>query len=330
MTSPFLKEFQSRPRLYAVYKPVGPTSSDIVGQFKGKLYKTFSEIFPLSEVKKAFKKVGHLGTLDPFAEGLLLIGVGPALRITNYTHTELTKTYKAIGELGISSDTGDVTGQLSEEDSSLEWGKIAGFFSSESDKSNLRSKFLGPYQQAPPIYSAAKYQGRPLYEWKRKFDQEIIRPKVDRTIHKLDFVDFHQRELTLIAEVSGGTYIRVLFEDIAKELGTSGYLKGLIRTHIGAVSIEHDDLIDDINQLTVDAFLERSLNIDEILPFKKYDLSLAQAISFLHGRKLEGFKEDELIWPKYQDMILGLARGGQDTKLTPQFVFPFAQEILLK
>lgn len=202
------------PYILNVYKPAGLGSSDVVRHFKYHL-------------PSGFGKIGHLGTLDPFAEGVLLIAIAGASRLSDFLHDHFPKTYYAVGRLGPFYDTGDTTGQpISEfsEDALLEFNL--------NSLNTCANSFVGPYLQAPPMYSATKHNGKPLYKYARE-GLKIDKKPVERHIHDFRVLEIKGKDIFFECSVSSGTYIRVLFEDFCKKLNTSGALCSLKRTNIG-------------------------------------------------------------------------------------------------
>ncbi|MBP9673970.1 MAG: tRNA pseudouridine(55) synthase TruB [Bacteriovoracaceae bacterium] len=201
-------------QIFNILKPPKLSSFDVVRLFKKKMN---------------IKKVGHFGTLDPFATGVLLIATNGATKLTNYVHEKYSKTYIASGKLGAFSDTGDLTGNILEDT----------FRPLDDDLNQLNQKFssfVGDYLQAPHRVSAAKFQGKALYDWARE-GIEIKKEKKNRHIFSLQVLSYRYPWITFRVEVSTGTYIRTLFEDMAEKLGTRGYLTSLVREKIGPHSI---------------------------------------------------------------------------------------------
>ncbi|MBL7067625.1 MAG: tRNA pseudouridine(55) synthase TruB [Candidatus Marinimicrobia bacterium] len=195
-----------------VYKPVNLSSYDVVRKVK--------QILPGI-------KVGHGGTLDPFAEGVLLILIGKATK----RMTELLKyrkSYEAILRLGSASATGDNTSGITETAAVPEIN--------ESVLKNLESQFSGEITQVPPAFSAKKINGKPAYKYARKGQKVILEPITvfisDLTLNMID-----ECSMSINVTCSSGTYIRVLGEDIARAIGTCGYLTSLKRTRIGEYKI---------------------------------------------------------------------------------------------
>lgn len=202
-----------------VNKPAGVSSYHVVLRLK-KL------------VKEKRVKIGHAGTLDPFAKGLMILGIGrEATRLLAHL-TKCDKTYVATGKLGQATDTLDFTGTILEE---CPWEHIAPEILAEQC-----TKLVGPYEQIPPIYSALQFQGKRLYKLARKQHMTTdvlheIAAQKKRTvrIRNLDLVSSILPEFTVKAHVSHGTYIRVLVDEIARGLGSCAMTMALDRTSIG-------------------------------------------------------------------------------------------------
>ncbi len=207
-----------------LYKPVGWTSFDAVKK--------------LRNITRE-KKVGHGGTLDPFAEGVLIIGTGgDTKRLTDISAS--SKSYRAVLQLGKATDTLDLTGTVTEESSlpELSPAKIEAVLNS----------FIGEQKQIPPMYSAKRVGGQRLYKLARK-NISIKREPVDIIIHLIELIEWNQNEIEFSCHCSKGTYIRVLGSDIALKLGTVGHLTRLIRTSVGDHTVA--------DSLTIDEFLTK-------------------------------------------------------------------------
>ena len=208
-------------KVLPVYKPVGITSFDVIRAFKRTIHPSF--------------KVGHGGTLDPFADGVLLLLLGRATKMMN-TLSELPKTYQATAIIGAKSDTLDVTGEIVKSKKYL--------VPSEAEIVGIAATFVGSYEQEIPQYSAAKVNGKPRYLLARRGEATERKTKLV-TIHKLEFLSFESNNVTFEATVSSGTYIRQLSYDIFNKLGVESYLEKLTRTKIGDFSIEKCTKIED-------------------------------------------------------------------------------------
>jgi tRNA pseudouridine55 synthase len=175
----------------------------------------------LSQQQGKKVKVGHTGTLDPFATGLMIIVVGKECKnAANYS--KLDKIYEATVRLGQTSTTGDPEGEITD---------INGRIPTQAEIQNALDKFTGTIMQHPPIYSAININGQRAYDMARAGKQFEI-PERQITIYSLDLVDYSYPELKIRTNVSSGTYIRVLAEDIGKQLDTGAYCSQLRRISI--------------------------------------------------------------------------------------------------
>ncbi|MBU3544538.1 MAG: tRNA pseudouridine(55) synthase TruB [Betaproteobacteria bacterium] len=225
----------------------------------------------VTAVKRAFNadKAGHTGTLDPMATGLLPICLGEA---TKYSQDllEADKSYIAQVKFGSRTDTGDAEGQIIEE---LPLPAFADELAIKAALDALLPKFTGPITQVPPMYSALKRDGKPLYEYARA-GIELERAPREITIHAIRWTNVNWPEATLEVSCSKGTYIRVLAEDIGNTLGCGAHLVGLRRTEVGHLNLEQSFTMESIQQglqdsssyiLPVDALLQTlpHLTVDE-------------------------------------------------------------------
>ena len=195
-----------------INKPVGWTSADVVRKVKR---------------LTGGRKVGHGGTLDPFAEGVLIIGTDKDTKMLTSV-TSSNKAYKAVLQLGAETDTLDVTGTV-----------VKTKYIPQLSKKNIVevfSNFTGDLLQTPPAYSAKKVNGVRSYKIARQ-GKVIIHQPVTVHIYSLELLDFDPNSVCFSVTCSKGTYIRVLGSEIAKALHTVGYLKELIRTSVGAYSL---------------------------------------------------------------------------------------------
>ena len=203
-----------------------------------------------AKVKRLFntKKVGHSGTLDPFAEGLMIVCLGQATKIIPFLE-HYNKTYLATIKLGEETDTLDNTGNIIDKKDVLN-------YSLEEIKKVLNS-FLGKSQQIPPMFSALKHDGVPLYSLARE-GIEIERKPRDIEIFSIELIEYNKPFLTFKCKVSKGTYIRTLAKDIAIKLSTVGHLVKLIRTNIDKFDL---NMAKKVNELTIND----SISIVEML-----------------------------------------------------------------
>jgi len=256
---------KNNPKVFPIYKPPGPSSFQMVARVKRAL-------------RGSVKKVGHFGSLDPFAEGLMLIGVSGAARLNQYIQKTLSKTYVAKGKLGIKTATGDKEGEILARDER----PLPSDLNLEKIKELLEKKFTGDLLQAPPAFSAAKHQGKPLYKYALE-GKKIEKEPVLRTIYTLEILEFNYPYLTFKAEVSSGTYIRSLFEEMAAELGTLGHLVELKRTKIGPHEITglptHGEIVPSEMAL-------QEMSLGQALPLCEIRLNEAAEIKFSHGNNI--------------------------------------------
>ncbi len=199
----------SRSGFLRVDKPIGPTSHDVVRIARR----------ALSE-----RRVGHAGTLDPFASGLLLLGVGPATRLTEYLG-DLDKSYEAVARLGTVTSTLDPEGEVIA--TSEAWREVT-----ESGLLDALAPLTGPIDQLPPSYSAKKVDGERAYRKARRGEAVELAP-ARITIHELELLDWTPPDLTFRVRCSTGTYVRAIARDLGEALGVGGHLTWLRRTRIG-------------------------------------------------------------------------------------------------
>ena len=213
-------------------------------------------------VKKIFnKKVGHTGTLDPMATGVLPLLIGQGTLLSKYLINH-DKTYQATLTLGKKMDTGDSEGNIVEEKEVLPEMLV------EKNLNNVLKSFIGKQTQIPPIYSAIKVNGKKLYEYARN-GQEVEIPKRNIIIYDMKLIKFDTENAEIKFEVScsKGTYIRTLCEDIAKKLNTVGYMSDLLRTRVGEFDIQNSVTIEElkkgnnINIISIEQFFKDKENI---------------------------------------------------------------------
>ncbi|MDX9802272.1 MAG: tRNA pseudouridine(55) synthase TruB, partial [Spirochaetia bacterium] len=228
------------------------------------------DIIRIIKKKTGIKKLGHSGTLDPFAEGLVVILTGQMTRLFNIFST-FTKTYRAFAEFGKTSDTLDLTGTITE---------VAEIPELETIKNNLEY-FTGIIKQTPPIYSAVHVNGVRAYELARKGITAELKER-EVTVNSLEINSYEENILDFNINCSSGTYIRTLASDLAKKCGSAAYLKKLVRTDIGDFNLKESKPPDEITEndiITPEEGLKRC-NI----PVITADKILAEKI--LNGKKL--------------------------------------------
>jgi len=232
----------------------------------------------LQKVRRLFQaeKAGHTGTLDPLASGLLPVCFGEATKFSAGL-LDADKTYRATLKLGQTTTTGDAEGEIT----SRRPVEI-----SRTQVEAALSHFLGESDQLPPMYSALKFQGKPLYEYIR--NGETIDRKTRRiTLHELKLEHFSGDELIFSVRCSKGTYVRTLAEDIGEHLGCGAHLTGLRRTAIAGFSLAQAHRLDELEQLSPAARDACLLPVDTLLPdYPIVDLTPEQVRLIGQGRAL--------------------------------------------
>ena len=242
-----------------INKPSGWTSFDVVNKIK-------HMVKPL--------KVGHLGTLDPMATGILLVTVGKATKLFDLMQ-EKQKTYIAEFEFGKLTDTLDITGEVIE-------NREVTNISLEMLESSTKN-FIGEIDQIPPKYSAKSINGKRAYELARNnVEFEIPAKKVK--VFGIKVLDFNGKTFKLEIECGSGTYIRSIGRDIAQELGTIATMTSLIRTKVGSIDIENAHDISNIGKDNVANFI---IKLDEILNYPIFECDDKQSFRLLNGQILE-------------------------------------------
>ena len=256
------------------------------------------------------KKAGHTGTLDPMASGLLPICLGEATKFSNRL-LNANKTYIATVQLGVTTTTGDQEGEvISEKEAVL----------NEAQLKETLQKFLGDITQIPPMYSALKFEGRPLYEYARQ-GIEIERKSRQITIYDIRLMEFQGSVMTIEVSCSKGTYIRTLAEDIGRALGCGAHLKGLERTQTGnfqlseALTIEALEVMDSISRekvlLPIDALLE-GLPLIELTSAETELIKKGQSIDFISKN------EEELRLYSVSGQFVGVGQPDLQGRLFPK------------
>lgn len=243
-----------------VYKPQGKTSHDIVAI--------------LRRVTK-IKQIGHTGTLDPFAEGVLPICIGKATRLIEYLDDD--KAYIGTVQFGKSTSTYDIEGEgVNYSDKKV----------TKEEVENALCQFSGEIEQLPPIYSAIKVKGKKLYEYARAGEEVKIEPR-RVNIYKLEVVSFDYEKQTaeLMIECSKGTYIRSIANDLGEALGCYGHLIKLVRSKAGLFLLENSINLDDLQTLEQ---IENNLIAPlDYINYPEYELSEVQLEKVSHGNPVK-------------------------------------------
>jgi tRNA pseudouridine55 synthase len=244
----------------------------------------FSSNQTVSKIKSLFspKKAGHTGTLDPMATGLLPVCLGEATKFSSYL-LNADKTYESLIRLGYKSSTGDSEGQIIKQNIN----KIPSLAAIKK----VLQKFKGQIDQLPPMYSALKYKGKPLYLYARD-GVDISRPKRKVTIYEIEILDFQEDKLRLKIKCSKGTYIRTLAEDIGEQLNVGAYLLELVRTNIGHLNIKKTLKVEQIEQMKDEDRLKILFPIENLLAnYKKIILKINEANAIKNGRIVKNKKK---------------------------------------
>lgn len=256
--------------LLIVNKPTNYTSRDVVN-IVGKVLKT--------------RKVGHTGTLDPLASGVLVICIGRYTKLVD-TLTSLDKEYIAEAKLGIKTDTLDITGTILEEKP---------FSVTKDFIIKTLNSFIGTYKMEVPLYSAVKVKGKKLYEYARH-NIEVTKPIKEVEIKELELLDFHDDIIKFRAKVEKGTYIRSLIDDLCKELNTIGTMNNLIRTRQGSFRLEDAISIEDIKNNNF-----KLLKIEDVLDIKVYNLNDIEYTKVKNGNSIILKSNEQELLLKYQN-----------------------------
>ena len=247
----------------AVLKPKGWTSNQLLSKLKW-LFKT--------------KKAGHGGTLDPFATGIVPVFFGEATKFSG-RFLDSDKEYQAQLRLGFESSTGDTEGEITKDNDFI-------YEQLPDNISEIIQEFEGPQTQTPPIYSALKYKGKPYYQYAREGKSVPIK-KRQIIINNINLVSFSKNTLIFDVSCTKGTYIRTLGEDIAKRLGTKGYLTELQRTRIGKTLKEDAYAIEDIETIDFDKRVKLLTSIEKMLQIPLLELDSNQMQQILNGQLIE-------------------------------------------
>ena len=250
--------------LLLIDKPLGPTSHDVVDDLRRALGQ---------------KSVGHTGSLDPLASGLLVMCLGRATKISKYI-TLVDKTYEAQITLGKCSKTFDAEG-LNENESPGDVSTIT-----EDIIENALKTFIGKTNQTVPIYSAVKVDGKKRYKSARK-GEEVVAPTREIVINKIKLLSYVAPTLSIMVDCESGVYIRSLANDIGEALGCGAYLSGLRRTRVGAYSVEDGMKLADIEAAgVIETIKEKVISISESLELPSIAVSDAFAQRIEQGRTL--------------------------------------------
>ncbi len=274
----------------------------------------------LQQVKRLFEanKAGHIGTLDPLASGLLPICLGQSTKVAQFLIDD-DKQYFVRAKLGQVSSTGDSEGKV------VDFGSTQGI--NESSIRSILLKFIGNINQIPPMYSALKRNGIPLYKLARK-GIEIERSPRPVTIHEINLLDLKDEFVSLDVFCSKGTYIRTLVEDIGKSLGCGGHVIELRRTKFAHFDISESKTYKQLSKLkeqnlkSLDAAI---LGVDEMLPnLESVYLDSEQTSDIKLGRKIRyiGFSTSQkLKLYDHNELFIGIGESSLMSEILPKRLF---------
>ena len=268
--------------IFNVLKPSGMTSHDVIGFLRRALNT---------------KKIGHGGTLDPDAAGVLPVFAGSATRLLSYA-MDGRKQYIAEFTLGEQRDTGDDSGTVVK---TMPVPEI-----SEQQLREVLQRFLGKQMQLPPMYSAVKINGQKLYQLARK-GVEVEREARPIEIYRLELLDFAKSKFTVAVECSKGTYIRVLGEDIATALGTCGTMSFLLRTQVGSYLLNEAHTLQEIAENPEACCVEPITAVDHL---PKLILTANQAARITNGVKttVNGTADGQYVLLGPENEFLGIGK----------------------
>lgn len=276
-----------------IYKEKGFTSRDVVNILMDEL---------------GTRKVGHTGTLDPMATGVLVVCVGQGLKLVELL-TNHDKEYIAKIRLGIETDTLDITGKVLKEEKVRDYSK--------EEVEHVLSKFVGKIKQIVPKYAAIKVNGKKLYEYARN-GEEVELPVRDIEIYDLKLVsNIKNNEFYIKCHVSKGTYIRSLVRDIGIALGTCATMVELERTKLGEFSLENTYTLDDIR-----SGMYSMLKIEDVLDLPELVVDKEQEKRIRNGPVLDKFFDGDMVMVMNEDnKLLAIYQEYHDNKAKPYRMF---------
>ncbi|MDR1168740.1 MAG: tRNA pseudouridine(55) synthase TruB [Heliobacteriaceae bacterium] len=272
-----------------IYKPVGMTSHDVISR--------------LRKVSK-IKQIGHTGTLDPFAQGVLPVAIGKAARLIEFLEDD--KEYLAVIKFGAATTTYDAEGELT--------------FTSEkqvtrAEVEDALKDFSGEILQTPPVYSAIKVKGRKLYDYARKGEAVEVEPR-RVVIENIELKNMYSGQCAeILVKCSKGTYIRSIAHDLGEKLGVGGHLVKLVRTKAGRFGIQNAIALDELD--TQEKIPANLINPADVLPQRKYEVTAEEAEKIKHGQFLlnKGYNNGEIVILVYNKIAMAAAAALEDKLL---------------
>ena len=276
-----------------VYKPKGKTSHDVVAVLRR---------------ITGIKQIGHTGTLDPFAEGVLPVCIGKATRLIEYLKDD--KAYIGTVQLGSSTDTYDIEGHVTNTSDKV---------ISIDEIEKALEFFRGEIEQLPPVYSAIKVKGKKLYEYARKGEEVKIEPR-GVNIYKLDIVNYNQelKQLELYIECSKGTYIRSIANDLGEKLGAYGHLIKLVRVKAGDFEVNDTVKLEDLQ--TKEDVLNHLIYPLDYLDYPRYELNEKEQNMVKNGMPINAETKEGIILLTSNGNLIAVAESCE-SRLKCQKVF---------
>ena len=251
--------------LIAINKPRDWTSFDVVNKIKHLL---------------KIKRVGHLGTLDPMATGVLLVTVGKATKLFDYFQNK-KKTYLAKFEFGYETDTLDITGKITKKTDTLP---------SIDDIKKSINKFIGEIEQVPPKYSAKNINGKRAYQLARNNEEFELKPKLVK-IDDIKIVDYSNNILTVIISCGSGTYIRSICRDLAEKLNSYATMIELVRTGVGRINLKNCVNIQELDESNIRNYI---IKLDKMLDIPIFSNNSQTTSKLLNGQIIDTEYNDGL------------------------------------
>lgn len=282
---------EKQPQLFGflnIYKPKGMTSFDVVARLR---------------CVTKIKQIGHTGTLDPFAVGVLPICIGKSTRLIEYLDDD--KEYLATVQFGKDTDTYDLDGTVT---------KTYDKKITQEDLISILDDFRGEIEQLPPIYSAIKVNGKKLYEYARNGEEVEIKPrKVFISKLELENFDYEKQEAKILVGCSKGTYIRSIAYDIGQKLDCGGYLTDLERTKAGLFNKEYSIPLENFSEIS--DVMTNLVNPLDVLSLPKVELNDIEKERVNHGMAIynRGFKNSDIVILVYGGRIhaIGMVKENQ-------------------
>ncbi len=282
----------------------------IININKNKNITSFDVVRKLRKILKT-RKIGHTGTLDPLATGVLVMCIGSSTKLASIIEGK-EKVYLAKLQLGFATDTLDITGTIIKESKKKEVNK--------GEFEEIIKKFVGNIKQVPPMYSALKVDGKRLYELARE-GKEIERKA--RSV-KIDYIKLHHftgKEAIIECKVSKGTYIRTLIDDIGRELGTFATMTELQRRSVGEYNINESYTLEQIEKYIEAGIFPFLKSVEDSFDYERVDINDKKSVKLLeNGNKIPFIHQDTYVKIYINHIFWGIGRV-EDNKIKPHKYF---------